>query len=109
MGRGRRLAIDFDDEDIDPAPGAVPSIPAHVLRDRPWVRGAACNDLDPELFFPEGDGVPARRQTAMAKEVCAACPVRSACLDWALTVGESHGIWGGTTPEERRMLRRVPA
>jgi hypothetical protein len=28
------------------------------------------------------------------------------CLDWALRAGEPAGIWGGTTPDERRLLRR---
>lgn len=43
-------------------------------------------------------------QTAPAKLLCAGCPVRKRCLDYAL-VYEEFGIWGGATPEERDELR----
>lgn len=71
-----------------------------------WTELAACRDLDPELFFPIGTVGPAMEQVDTAKAVCARCPVRTDCLAWALRVGEAHGVWGGTTPEERRFLRR---
>lgn len=90
----------------DPAPGAVAPVPAGLNRDRPWVRRALCMGADPELFFPDGTGAPALRDEARAKAICAGCPVRSDCLEWALGVGEAEGIWGGTTPYERRLLRR---
>ncbi|WP_442942109.1 WhiB family transcriptional regulator [Nonomuraea sp. NBC_00507] len=32
-------------------------------------------------------------------------PRSPACLDWALRTGEPDGVWGGTTPAERRRLR----
>lgn len=63
--------------------------------------GARCADVpDPEVFFPLDE----RTGSGPAKLVCAACPVRAACLDWALTAGVV-GVWGGTTTEERRSLR----
>jgi WhiB family redox-sensing transcriptional regulator len=62
--------------------------------------------VDPEWFFPVGDTGPALREVAAAKAVCAGCPVARECLDWALRMGEAAGVWGGTTPEERRVLRR---
>ncbi|HYZ53175.1 MAG TPA: WhiB family transcriptional regulator [Streptosporangiaceae bacterium] len=73
-----------------------------------WTGLAACRrpDVDPEWFFPVGDTGPALREVAAAKAVCAGCPVARECLDWALRMGEAAGIWGGTTPEERRVLRR---
>lgn len=79
--------------------------------DEHWTDYAACHGVDPELFFPIGYVGPLlERQQVMAKEVCARCPVTRDCLDWALRAGEPDGIWGGTTPEERRFLRRrVPA
>ncbi|HTF54142.1 MAG TPA: WhiB family transcriptional regulator [Pseudonocardia sp.] len=67
---------------------------------------AACRDADPELFFPIGDGGPTAKQTDEALFVCYRCPVRAACLDWALCTGQSEGIWGGHTPAERRALHR---
>lgn len=73
-----------------------------------WQDEAACRDSDIELFFPiDGERGPLRadRERA-AKSVCAACPVRLPCLDYALAYGETHGIWGGLTEEERATERR---
>jgi hypothetical protein len=75
--------------------------------DEHWTDHAICRDADPDLFFPIGYGAPVLQdQIAAAKTVCANCPVTADCLAWALRVGEPDGIWGGTTPEERRYLRR---
>jgi WhiB family redox-sensing transcriptional regulator len=73
-----------------------------------WRWGGACRSSDPELFFPEGSGLHAAEQERAAKQVCGRCMVRASCLAWALTVPEPEGIWGGTNPVERRMLR-VPS
>jgi WhiB family redox-sensing transcriptional regulator len=72
-----------------------------------WTSFAACRQpgVDPEWFFPVGDVGPGLREVAAAKAVCARCPVARECLEWALREGEAAGIWGGTTPEERRALR----
>lgn len=72
-----------------------------------WAELAACKDEDPELFFPISDIGPGARQTAQAKAVCARCPVRSECLGYALDNGLDHGVFGGTTAEERRRLVRT--
>jgi WhiB family redox-sensing transcriptional regulator len=29
------------------------------------------------------------------------------CLEWALDTDEQFGVWGGTTPRERRRLKRI--
>ncbi|HLI37900.1 MAG TPA: WhiB family transcriptional regulator [Streptosporangiaceae bacterium] len=72
-----------------------------------WRSRAACRGEDPELFFPVGSSGPAAlRQVAAAKAVCARCPVRDACLGFALSTGQDYGIWGGLTEDERRRLRR---
>lgn len=71
-----------------------------------WGELAACQDEDPELFFPVSDFGPDARQTAQAKAVCARCPVRAECLDYALDNGLDHGIFGGATADERRRLVR---
>jgi WhiB family transcriptional regulator, redox-sensing transcriptional regulator len=74
----------------------------------PELPGARCaqRDQDPELWFPaNGDRATAER----AKAICRICPVRSACLEWALAANERTGIWGGTTPNERRAQRRTDA
>lgn len=40
------------------------------------------------------------------KQLCAACPVREGCLEYALEHDEKDGIWGGLTPEERDDLKK---
>ena len=70
-----------------------------------WRDRAACRDADPELFFPFDATGPRREQIRQAKQVCQACPVRARCLDWALVRGFDFGIWGGTTEQERRVMR----
>lgn len=62
--------------------------------------GALCAETDPEAFYPEtGDHGHA------ALEICRRCPVRDACLTYALENDERFGIWGGTTALQRRRLK----
>jgi WhiB family transcriptional regulator, redox-sensing transcriptional regulator len=70
-----------------------------------WRDEAACRGIDPELFFPVGHAGPALRQIGQAKQLCAGCPVRMPCLEWALDSGQEAGVWGGTSEDERRVLR----
>jgi len=74
-----------------------------------WWSEAACLTSDPDLFFPISWSGPALRQVAEAKAICAGCPIRQACLGYALEVGPVEGIWGGTTEAERRPLARAQA
>ena len=74
--------------------------------DYTWRRGAICRDTDPDLFFPVGTTGNALVQIDRAKEVCDQCPVKVDCLDYALETNQDSGIWGGTSEEERRVLRR---
>jgi WhiB family transcriptional regulator, redox-sensing transcriptional regulator len=67
----------------------------------------ACHGADPDLFFPIGTTGAASRQAEMAKRICRACPVQIQCLAWALQNGVTDGVWGGTTPDERRMIRSL--
>ncbi len=71
-----------------------------------WRIDAACRDTDPDLFFPVGTTGPAVDQIASAKEVCNTCPAQNKCLDFALTTNQDSGVWGGTSEDERRKLRR---
>jgi WhiB family transcriptional regulator, redox-sensing transcriptional regulator len=66
-----------------------------------WQPLAACGSADPDLFFPVSAAGPSQAQVAEAKAVCARCLVRSQCLDFAVQTGQTHGIWGGLTEEER--------
>jgi WhiB family redox-sensing transcriptional regulator len=71
-----------------------------------WREAAACRDADPDLFFPVGTAGPGLRQVDEAKRICRACPAQAPCLAWALDHGVGSGVWGGTTEEERRAIRR---
>ena len=74
--------------------------------DYSWRRNAICRDTDPELFFPIGTTGQALLQIERAKLVCDECPVKVECLDYALTTNQDTGIWGGTSEDERRQIRR---
>ncbi|ABK52231.1 transcription factor WhiB [Acidothermus cellulolyticus 11B] len=66
-----------------------------------WQEQALCAQTDPEAFFPEKGG-----STREAKRICASCPVRIECLEYALAHDERFGIWGGLSERERRRLKR---
>jgi WhiB family transcriptional regulator, redox-sensing transcriptional regulator len=67
--------------------------------DGAWRTRGVCQSVDPEMFFP-APSEPA--DTAVA--LCRGCEVQGACLAWALDVGDCHGVWGATTPRERRAM-----
>lgn len=73
-----------------------------MSREIDWHRRARCKEpwVDPEWFFPE------HTSPTDVLAICAACPVRRQCLDFALNnpLGQ-YGIWGGTTAYERRRMR----
>jgi WhiB family transcriptional regulator, redox-sensing transcriptional regulator len=68
-----------------------------------WWSRAACRKADPELFFPISSSGTAL-ELSRAKAICARCKVAQPCLNYALAAGPLHGIWGGTSEEERRTL-----
>jgi WhiB family transcriptional regulator, redox-sensing transcriptional regulator len=76
----------------------IPALPVPALAG--WRYRAACRGADLSVFFP-GRGEPAEP----ARQICAGCPVRQPCLDYALSHGITHGIWGGLTERDRRPLR----
>jgi WhiB family transcriptional regulator, redox-sensing transcriptional regulator len=86
------------------------SLPASVIAlasaEYGWRSQALCRDTDPELFFPIGTTGAALLQIEHARAVCRQCPVQADCLDFALTTNQDSGIWGGTSEEDRRVLRR---
>ncbi|WP_316044735.1 WhiB family transcriptional regulator [Acidiferrimicrobium sp. IK] len=72
-----------------------------------WQAKASCRGPQAAVFFPPAhferkDDREARE--ARAKSICAACPVRRPCLDYALRIREPHGIWGGLNETERRPM-----
>ena len=84
---------------------ALTSLTVSVDSDN-WRQFSACRDTDPDLLFPVGTTGPAIEQIEAAKVVCNECEARQPCLEFALTTNQDSGIWGGTSEEERRKLRR---
>ncbi|MFI1606949.1 WhiB family transcriptional regulator [Streptomyces griseofuscus] len=74
-----------------------------------WRSRGACRAEDPELFFPIGNTGPALLQIEEAKSVCRRCPVIERCLQWALETAQPHGVWGGMSEDERRLMKRRAA
>ena len=74
-----------------------------------WQWRAACRGEDANLFFPPNhveDREARLLREQQAKAICATCPVRIECLEYAVRTRESHGIWGGLNELERRILIR---
>lgn len=69
-----------------------------------WRKWARCRNEDPELFFPVGKSVAAKRQTKEAEAFCEPCQVRADCLRWALKTRQSDGVWGGTSEDARKRM-----
>jgi WhiB family redox-sensing transcriptional regulator len=85
----------------------------HAEKQAGWQRRAACRGEDSVFFFApsyfEKRAEKAAREH-VAKSICASCPVKEPCLDFALRVRETHGVWGGLNEMERRaVLRRQAA
>ena len=78
-----------------------------TMENEDWRVDAACRDTDPDLFFPVGTTGPAIEQIASAKAVCGECDAQSDCLEFALATNQDSGVWGGTSEEERRKLRKA--
>lgn len=87
------------------------SIRRQLARPRPswaWQDDAACRGEDLVLFFgPDGERQPERDvRERKAKAICAQCPSRAACLDYALSRPEKYGLYGGLNEDERASERR---
>ncbi|MBT2407256.1 MULTISPECIES: WhiB family transcriptional regulator [unclassified Streptomyces] len=84
----------------------VSRLPGSAYHYWQWQSRAACRDLGSGRFFhPAGErGEDREERDEAAKRVCAGCPVRLACLSYALRTREAFGVWGGLTEEERRAL-----
>jgi hypothetical protein len=84
---------------------------------------AACRGTSSQIFFPDiiddngeewiDDGTiwGAYGDTSHfydeARAICAKCPIKAQCLAVALENKERYGMWGGTTPIERRRVERT--
>ena len=83
------------------SPGSLAEFVAPPGIDMSWQQHAACRGMDPKLFFPDrGEPI------TDAVLTCMGCPVRAACLDYALAAREAHGVWGGYAERARRRMRQ---
>ncbi len=65
-----------------------------------WQSEAACAGMESDIFFPErGHGL-----ARQAKAICAACPSRVPCREFALETMQKFGVWGGLTEGQRRKI-----
>lgn len=71
-----------------------------------WQLRGACRSFDSELFFhPSGErGAVRAGREAVAKRICAQCPVLATCREHALASHERYGVWGGLSETEREEL-----
>ena len=69
-----------------------------------WWGLAACQEAEPDLFFPISAKGRAEIDVARARAVCQRCPVQIRCLDYSLATRQVHGIWGSLTEIERQPL-----
>jgi WhiB family transcriptional regulator, redox-sensing transcriptional regulator len=67
--------------------------------DMGWMEQGLCRDRTPATFFPS-DGV----GVDVARKICAGCPVKDGCLEYALENRIDHGVWGGCSERERRRI-----
>ena len=77
-----------------------------------WQQKAACKGPHASIFFPPSHferKEDKERRESKAKEICATCPVQQPCLEYALSIREPHGIWGGLNEIERKQLISSPA
>lgn len=74
-----------------------------------WQARGSCRTVDPTLFFhPQNErGLSRLRRDRQAKAVCAPCPVRLECADYAIRAREPYGVWGGLTEEDREAIYRT--
>ncbi|MFE3774536.1 WhiB family transcriptional regulator [Streptomyces sp. NPDC059122] len=83
------------------SPARHRSLGDHTWQDQAVCQSTEYNPVDPEIFFPEPDETD---KITTAKSLCGQCPVRRTCLDAALEGGDTYGIRGGMTEEERAPL-----
>ncbi len=72
-----------------------------------WQEFAACRGPLGSVFFPPPITERKREKLARerkAKQICQACPVMNECRDYSIAIREPHGVWGGLSEKERRVL-----
>jgi WhiB family transcriptional regulator, redox-sensing transcriptional regulator len=84
----------------------APDAPDEPLTLEDWLRRpachqrAACRSVATRTFSVAPDNL------ERARAVCAGCPVRDECYQFAMSDPDLMGVWAGFTAKERRELRR---
>jgi len=86
-----------------PEPPDVDALLAELVNRPAWHFEAACRGVGHQAFVITGHGV---QYGDRARELCEGGRVRQECLEVALADSELLGLWGGTTPTERKAMRR---
>lgn len=78
-----------------------------------WRYQAKCKGIDTNVFYPPRDRKLYKPIADKAKAICwgtgdddPECPARSECLWYAISMDDTHGIWGGLSHRERSHLYR---
>ena len=74
--------------------------PSFRFGTEPWLAGGSCRPYPTAWWFSSDLG-----ETATAKHICAECPVRAECLEYAIERPALSGLWAGTKPAERIRIR----
>ena len=71
----------------------------------PWqFEEPSCAEIGTELFF--ADDKEDTSEMKLARTICNSCTHKTECLEWAIA-HEEVGIWGGTTGNQRRKIKRM--
>ena len=77
-----------------------------VNKDFSWMKYAACQGADPEIFFAESGWNAAN---VKAQEYCGKCTVYKQCMKFAIDNDITHGIWGGLSSKQRKRKAKEQA
>lgn len=83
-------AVEPIDELADDPESALAAFIEFLVAEEPWRYDAACRGQDATPFFPSRGG-----STRPAKVLCARCPVKIECADYAERTGSEYGVWAG--------------
>lgn len=67
------------------------------MSDEAWRYSALCGQIDPDLWFPPPGGT-----GSTAKQICKRCPVIAECFEFAVSNGETEGVWAGLSGRQLR-------
>lgn len=73
--------------------------------DQSWREQAKCRDVNRDVFFPEGSpGFLVKDEPGNPGHYCFNCVVRRECLDYALSIQSTDGIFGGVNERQRAKM-----